>query len=52
MNLIKYLFYCGNLEFGSAKSNIVNFVVYRFKDIYLKIVSLFNSHPLINRLDF
>lgn len=46
--LIKFIEYlgCGNIEKVSTRPSGVNFVVYKFSDIFEKIIPFFQSYPL------
>lgn len=46
--LIKFIKYlgCGNIEKVSTRPSGVNFVVYKFSDIFEKIIPFFQSYPL------
>ena len=45
-SLIKYL-NCGNIEKVSTRSGIVTFVVYKFHDIFEKIIPFFQKYQII-----
>jgi hypothetical protein len=43
--LIDYLG-CGKIERALTRPNLVNFVVYKFSDILVKVIYFFQSYPL------